>query len=308
MSPVADDKGYCADTAQHQIGTMAEHRETTFHGAGGLELYLQIWQPNGAIRGVVAIVHGIGEHSGRYPTVVEALTGDGFAVAALDNRGHGKSPGVHGHVDSWSDYREDVHEFLRYTMSHFMRIPFFLYGHSLGALIVTDYVLFHPENLDGLIVSGHPLQPTGAAKPHLILLARLLSRYKPKISFPLGLDASTLSRDPAVVEAYQTDPFVHTKVTARWGTEALEAIGRVRARASEIAMPILILHGGADRINSADGSRELLDLVSSADKELHVYPGGYHEPHNDLDRKAVVHDLIEWLNARTHVIRAYMDR
>ena len=287
---------------------MIEHRETTFHGAGGLELYFQVWQPNGALRGVVAIVHGLGEHSGRYPSLVTALTSHGFAVTTFDHRGHGKSPGLRGHVDSWSEYREDVREFLRYTCSHFMHLPLFLYGHSLGALIVTDYVLFHPDGLTGLIVSGHPLRPTGAAKPHLILLARFLSRYRPKFVIPLGLDPSALSRDPAVVEAYRNDPLVQTKVTARWGTEALAAVDRVRMRANEIQVPILIVHGGADAINSADGSRELLDVVSSSDKTLHVYPGGHHEPHNDLEKEEAVADIVEWISARTAQLPAYVDR
>lgn len=272
-----------------------EHREATLHGAADADLYVQTWQPAGAIRGVVALVHGIGEHSGRYGYLVERLVGRGFAVAALDNRGHGRSGGIHGHIDSWAEYREDVHAFVHYVSTQFMRLPIFLYGHSLGGLIVTDYVLFHPEGLDGLIVSGHPLRPTGSAKPVLILLARILSRYKPTISFPLGLDDNTLSRDPEVVRAYKEDPLVHRRVSARWGTETLAAIDRVRARASEIRLPLLILHGGADRINSVDGSRELFGLASSPDKQIRIYPGGYHEPHNDLDRELVATDVIEWL-------------
>src|SRR5665647_531066 len=258
-----------------------EHREATVHGAPDVDLFVQSWQPAGAIRGAVAIVHGIGEHSGRYSYLVERLAERGFAVAALDNRGHGRSGGTPGHIDSWSEYREDVRAFLRYVSAQFMGMPLFLYGHSLGALIVTDYVLFHPDGLDGLIVSGNPLHPTGSAKPVLVMLARILSRYKPKISFQLGLDDDALSRDPEVVKAYREDPLVHRSVTARWGTETLAAIDRVRARASEIRLPLLILHGGADRINSPEGSRELFNLVSSADKQLRVYPGGYHEPHND---------------------------
>jgi alpha-beta hydrolase superfamily lysophospholipase len=287
---------------------MIAHRETTFQGAGGLDLYLQIWQPVGALRGVVAIVHGLGEHSGRYPSLVSSLTANGFAVTTFDHRGHGKSPGLRGHVDSWSEYREDVHEFLRYTSSHFMHLPLFLYGHSLGALIVTEYVLFYPDGLSGLIVSGHPLRPTGAAKPHLIILAKFLSRYKPKFVIPLGLDPSALSRDPSVVEAYRNDPLIQTKVTARWGTEALAAVDRVRERAREIVMPILIVHGGADAINSPERSRELLDTVSSTDKSLHVYPGGRHEPHNDLEKEEAVADITEWISARTRILPAYVAR
>ncbi len=278
---------------------MTAHRETTFHGAEGLGLFLQTWQPDGAIKAVVALVHGIGEHSGRYPALINALTASGFAVTSFDHRGHGKSPGIRGHVDGWSEYREDVREFLRYTSTHFPRLPIFLYGHSLGALIASDYVIHHPDGLAGLIMSGHPLVPTGAAKPHLIFLARLLSKLHPTFLIRLGLDASALSRDGRAVEEYLADPLVQTKVTARWGTEALAAVDRVRARAHEITMPVLIVHGGADKVNSPEGSRELLALMSSSDKTLHIYPGGYHEPHNDLDRELVFRDVVNWLLTHT---------
>src|SRR4051812_22067764 len=257
--------------------------EGKIRGYDGIDLFEQTWRPEGPVRGVVALVHGIGEHSGRYGYLVQRLTAAGFAVAAFDNRGHGRSAGQRGHIDSWADYREDVHMFLRYVQATSPGRPVFLYGHSLGALIVTDYVLFYPDGLQGLIVSGHPLQPTGAANPFLIFVARILSRIAPTTSLGLGLNDDTLSRDPNVVKAYRKDPLVHRNVTARWGTEALAAVDRVRARAGEISLPILILHGESDKINSVEGSKELFNLISSADKTLNIYPGGYHEPHNDLD-------------------------
>ena len=285
-----------------------EHRVGALQRPEGIELFLQIWQPVGAIGGVVAIVHGIGEHSGRYEFLVERLLRRGFAVAALDSRGHGHSGGRHGHIDAWSDYREDVNAFVRYVSAHFMRLPLFLYGHSLGGLIVTDFVLFYPEGLDGLIVSGHPLRPTGSAKPLLVMLARILSRYRPTFAFTLGIDDEALSRDPNVVKAYREDPLVHRKVTARWGTETLAAIDRVRARAGEIQLPLLILHGESDRINSVDGSTELFNLVSSTDKQLRTYVGGYHEPHNDIERETVASAVVDWLLDRTRSIRSYLER
>lgn len=284
-----------------------ERRETTLRGAGDVDLFVQTWQPVGAIRGVVALVHGISEHSGRYGYLVERLTREGFAVAAFDNRGHGRSGGVHGHIDSWVDYREDLRAFIRYVSAHFMRLPLFLYGHSLGALIVSDYIVFYPQGLNGVILSGHPLQPTGAAKPYLVFIARILSRYKPLIALPLGVADDALSRDPAIVKAFGSDPLIHRKVTARWGVETLAAIDRVRARAGEIQLPLLVLHGGADRVNSAQGSEELFNLVSSTDKQLRIYPGGFHEPHNDVDREAVLSDVINWLDQRAASIPSYID-
>jgi len=283
--------------------TMTVAEEGTFKGAEGVELFSVCWRPLGEPRAVVALVHGIGEHSGRYSTLVTHLTAAGFAVCSFDLRGHGRSPGRHGHIGSWVEYREDVRAFLAITSKQFPGRPMFLYGHSLGALIVAEFMIAYPgAELAGLIVSGIPLEPTGVSKPHLVALARGLSKVLPTFSVSLGVDGSRLSRDPEVVREYNEDPMVHHVGTVRWGAETLGAIERVKARAGAIKLPILILHGGDDKVNSVSGSRELLDKVSSADKKLIVYPGGMHEPHNDIDREKVVSDVEEWLSR--HLTRA----
>lgn len=262
-----------------------------------MELYFSCWRPRGDARAIVALVHGIGEHVGRYTTLVTHLTAAGFAVCGFDHRGHGRSPGRKGHIGSWTEYREDVRAFLGVAEKQFPGRPVFLYGHSLGALIVTEYVIAYPGGgLVGLIASGIPLQPTGVAKPHLIALARILSRVWPTFSISLGVDGSRLSRDPDVVRDYDEDPLVHHVASMRWGAETLAAIERVRSRAAAIRLPILVLHGGNDKINSVEGSKELFEKVSSADKQLRIYPGGAHEPHNDINRAQVALDVEEWLN------------
>lgn len=269
---------------------------SSFAGSGGMQLFSRCWRPEGDPRAVVVLVHGISEHSGRYATLVDHLTASGFAVCGFDHRGHGRSPGRWGHINNWSEYRGDVRAFLEHVRNEVPGKPVFLYGHSLGALIVSEYVLDNPQGLSGLIVSGIPLKPSGVAKPQLVALARLLSRVLPTFSVSLGVDPPKLSRDAAVSRAYLDDPLVHHRVSMRWGTETLAAIERVRSRATEIRLPILILHGGSDGVNSVEGSQELFDKVSSADKQLRIYPGGAHEPHNDLGRAQVVRDVEEWLD------------
>lgn len=276
---------------------MAGHSDSSFIGAGGVRLYSQTWAAESAPRGVIAIVHGAGEHSGRYPTIVEHLTASGFAIAGFDHRGHGQSPGRRGHIMSWSEYREDVRAFLGHVGAQFPDVPMFLYGHSLGGLIATEYVLFHPEGLDGLIVSGIATRPTGVRKRHLVIAARLLSRFLPTFSVRLQVDPLALSRDESVVRAYNADPLVHHMASMRWGTEIFGAIARVRSRTSEISLPILILHGGGDRVTGVEGSQELFEKVSSSDKKLIVYPESGHEPHNDFDRVQVAKDVETWLEA-----------
>jgi alpha-beta hydrolase superfamily lysophospholipase len=165
----------------------------------------------------------------------------------------------------------------------------------MGALVALDYLLCQSPALRGVIVSGAPIEPAGVAKPYLVVLAHFLSRVWPRFPLRLRLDTPALSRDPAVVKAYETDPLVHGLATSRWGTETLAAIERVKAQAAQVNVPILVIHGGADRLNSPNGSRSFFEKVNSSDKELKVYPGGYHEPHNDMDYEQVANDIEQWL-------------
>jgi alpha-beta hydrolase superfamily lysophospholipase len=287
---------------------MLHSEESSFTGAGGVQLFSQAWRAraeNGsASSAAIALVHGIGEHSGRYVWLVEHLTASGFSVYSFDHRGHGRSPGRRGHITSWSEYRDDVAAFLERVRRLSPGVPIFIYGHSLGALIVAEFVESKQPDVAGVILSGIPLQPTGVAKPYMVALARIFSRILPSLLVSLGVNPYALSRDKAVAKAYEEDPLVHHRASMRWGAETLDAIDRVRAHASDIRLPLLILHGEADQVNAVGGSRELLEKVSSSDKELRVYPGGAHEPHNDLDRDKVLRDVVEWLTERVSALGA----
>ena len=273
-----------------------ERSEGTFRGAGGIELYYQCWRPSGEAKAVVAIVHGVREYGGRYAPVADYLTAHGYAVYAFDQRGHGRSPGQRGHINAWEEYRGDAEAFLAMIGQQEPNLPVFLMGHSMGALVALDYLLAHPEGLRGAIISGAPLQPIGAPKPYQIVVARFLSRVRPRSSITSAFDGSAVSRDPEVVRAYDTDPLVFNKTSVRWGMEFLATIERVKPRATEVKIPILMIHGGADPIVSVDGSRNFFEKLGSPDKELKIYPGSYHEPHNDLDREQVVSDIGQWLD------------
>ncbi len=189
-----------------------KHSEGAFRGAGSLELYYQCWQPEGKPRAILVIVHGVGEHSGRYMNLANHLTTCSYAVYGFDQRGFGRSPGQQGHINSWVEYREDLKAFLQKIREQQPDCIIFLFGHSLGALVALDYILHYPEGLRGAIVSGAPIEPAGVAKPYLVALAHFLSRVCPRFSLPLGLDVSALSRDAAVVKAYTTDPLVRGRL------------------------------------------------------------------------------------------------
>jgi alpha-beta hydrolase superfamily lysophospholipase len=270
------------------------HYEDSFQGIGGIELYYQFWVPDGEPKAVLIIIHGLGEHGGRYPHVIERLVPHGYAVYTMDLRGHGRSSEQRGYINSYGEIRSDVKTFIEIVQKKEAGKPLFLMGHSLGGLIVLDYVLFYPDGLKGIIASAPSLMQTGIS-PVLMLIARILSRLAPRFSLETGLDASALSRDPAVVEAYRSDPLVHSKGTPRMGAEVQTAMSWANAHLSEIKLPLLTIQGEADRLIPLEASHILYEQAASPDKQRITYPGGYHEPHNDINHDQAVADLEAWL-------------
>jgi len=274
------------------------HTQDAFEGAGGLKLFAQSWRPEGTPQAVLAIVHGFGEHSSRYTNVVQHFVPRGYAVHGFDLRGHGRSPGQRGHINSWAEYRDDVKAFLGHVSRQEPGRPVFLLGHSLGSIIAMDYVLHHPQGLSGVILSGLAIDPVGAATPMLVAIARVMSRIWPTLSMAVKLDKTALSRIPEVVSEYIADPLVHGLGSARWGTECLDTIAWCKAHASELQLPLLVVHGEADRINAAAGARQVFEAARAQDKRLVLVPGGHHEPHNDLGREQTLQALEEYLGKR----------
>lgn len=290
------------------------NRQGTFTGANSLKLFYQSWYPAApeatskttAVQGVLVLVHGLGEHSGRYCAVIQALTAAGYAVFAFDNQGHGKSEGQRGHIDSWQNYRDNTGAFLQLVRQQEPTAPLFLMGHSLGGLIVLDWVLqkahaadFQALNILGLVVSAPPISPSeGTASQVRIMLARLLSGLFPRLSLKMGLAECGLSRDQSIADQLAQDPLIHPYVTLRWGTETLNTIDWVKSHIHQLQLPILLTHGEADPIIDVAGSREIFQQIGTDRKTLKIYPGSYHEPHNDLDSRLVVRDLVHWMSAQ----------
>jgi len=283
---------------------MIEHSDRTFNGAGDVPLYYQAWWPAGPVRGVVALVHGVLEHSDRYPALARHLPAQGYALAAFDLRGHGRSGGLRGHVPRWQAYGEDLACFLAEVASDAgghdrPGLPRFLYGHSLGSLIVLDYVLARPGAASGAIISGVPLDTPGISSPLVRRMAILLSRVTPRLRLPLGNEPAHLTRDPEGRQATEADPLFQRRTSVRWGAETMAAVARIEAAAGRVQVPLLILHGEADPLSLVAGSRRLYRQVAAPGTTLHIYPGGLHEPHNDLQRETVMADVLAWLAERT---------
>ena len=274
-----------------------EPQENWYEGAKGERLFLRSWRPAGAPRAVAILLHGLGDHSGLYPMIPEALVPCGLAVYAPDLRGNGRSPGPRGHVDSWSDFREDLHRLVARVRSAEPGAPLFLLGNSLGGLIVLDYAFHYPEGLRGVVALSPPLGEIGVP-PVLLALGRVASRIWPRFSLETGMDLTGLSRDPQVVRDVLADPLFHRRGTARLSTEVTGAIALVQEQAPRFPVPVLVMHGSADRMVRPDGSRRFIDRVGHPDKRLIEYDGAYHALLADLGWERVLADLGDWIGAR----------
>lgn len=271
-----------------------EQQEFTFAGAGGVELFGQCWRPEQP-RALVILVHGFGEHSGRYGNLIPPLTGAGYAVYALDHRGHGRSPGKRGHTDSFDDYLTDVRALIAVAQAALPGLPVVIFGHSMGGLIVLVYALRNPGDLAGVVASA-PLLAKANVSPILLTVAQLLSRVTPTFGLDTGLDPTTISRDPAEVARYTSDAQVHAKSTARAGSELMKAVDWAQAHAGELAVPLLLYHGGDDKLVPIDGSRRFFAAVQEGDKQFVELAGRYHESHNDSGRDELFALIVDWLD------------
>ena len=272
-------------------------QESWFEGAGGTRLYCRHCGPPAPAtpRAALIALHGLGDHSGLYPMVGEALAPRGIAVSLPDLRGNGRSPGPRGHIDAWDDLREDLRCLVQRTRAELPDAPLFLLGNSLGGLVVLDYALHHPAGLRGVIALAPPLGELGVPAP-LLALGRVLSWVWPRFSLETGMDLTGIARDPAVVERILADPLFHRRGTARLSTEVTATIRRVQREASRFPCPVLVVHGGADRMVPPEGSRRF--AARAPQSTLLEFPGAYHALLADLDQERVLAAIGDWIVAR----------
>jgi alpha-beta hydrolase superfamily lysophospholipase len=248
-------------------------------------------------RAVALIVHGLGEHSGRYQHVAEALAARGIATFAPDHPGHGRSPGHRCFIQRFADFYPALDALRDKAEADYPGLPCFIIGHSMGGLIVGNYLLERQTRFAGAAFSGAafevPEPPSGIA----IFINKLLASVLPRLG-ALQLDASQVSRDPEVVRRYREDPLVHSgKITARLLVELFAAMGSLAEQRGAIQLPVLVMHGEGDVMAAAAGSQHFFDAVGSADKTLRLYPGLYHEIFNEPEQAQVLGELGDWLDA-----------
>jgi len=265
----------------------------------GITFFLRGWEPeDGKPKALVVLVHGLGEHTARYAHVGKALTGAGYALAGFDLRGHGRSGGRRGHASSLDAYMHDIRQFFSLMEQRYPNIPRFLYGHSLGWLLVLAYAIQYGAGLKGVIATGPALRSSLQEQKGKIAMVRVLGSLVPAVTLPSGLDAATVSRDSVIVEAYRKDPLVHDRTSLGFGKAALNAIDLCFARAREFPAPLLIMHGTGDKITYFSGSEDFAKLVREAGRDvtLRLWDDLYHEIHNEPEKEDVFRFMIEWLD------------
>ena len=269
----------------------------TFAGVGAVEIHWQRAAPAGRPRGVVLVAHGYAEHLGRYREFIAHLTGRGLAVAGLDHRGHGGSGGPRGHCGSVDEFIADLRTLADMAEGWWPGVPRVLFGHSMGGLLAFVYLLRHPETVRAGALSAPALRVPDAAPRALQLVARVLGRVAPRVAFRSNLDATALSRDPAVGPAYVADPLVHRRASAGFFCAIEAAQAEAFADASRLRIPLLILQGDADRIVDPTGSRDVAARLTG-EHELVMLPGYYHELLNEpvTERTKVLELLDAWFD------------
>jgi acylglycerol lipase len=275
---------------------MAQPKEETFEGIGGLKIFLRSWQPASAARGVVAICHGFNSHSGHYFWVADQLVAKGFAVYALDLRGRGRSEGERYFINKFHEYISDVHKMIGIARSREPGLPVFLLGHSAGGVIASSYALDHQSELAGLICESFAFRVY--APDFALSLLKGLAHLTPHLHV-LRLPIKDFSRDPAVIEAMNADPFIKDEVQpTQTVAEMWRADERLDLEFSLITLPLLIIHGAADKVTRPDGSQKFFDHAGSPDKTLKLYEGYVHDTLNDLGKEVVMADITDWVEKR----------
>lgn len=270
--------------------------EEQLESTDNLKIFVRSWRPEGrAVRGVIVLVHGFNSHSGYYQWAAEQLVARDLVVYALDLRGRGRSDGERFHVQKFADYVGDVDSVVARAASLDPGLPLFLLGHSAGGVIACIYALDHQSQLSGLICESFAHEVP--APDFALAVLKGLSHVAPH-AHVVKLKNEDFSRDPSVVERMNQDPLIaHEAQSTTTMAELVRADERLKKEFPLIELPVLILHGTADKATKPAGSKRFYEMAGSTDKTLKLYEGYYHDLLNDLDKQVVMNDISTWLEA-----------
>ena len=268
--------------------------EFSLPGADGTPLAVSDWRVASSGGKGVVLMHGLGEHHGRYAHVAQFFNGCGYSVRAYDHRGHGRSGGARGDVSDTETLVQDARIVIKDFAQYLSSEPLLL-GHSMGGLFAAYYATRELSPLSGLILSSPALRIrlSGAQK----FLLRFLGAIAPGYGIPNGLDPDYLSHRQAVVDAYKSDPLVHAKISARLLRAMLQAIDFAQAHAPTLSVDTLLVVAGDDHLVDAAGSLAFFEKLAPGIGTMHSYPGCYHELFNEEEAERVFDDIRTWLTS-----------
>ncbi|MFZ5596803.1 MAG: alpha/beta hydrolase [Bacillota bacterium] len=269
--------------------------EFEWHTSDGLKIFAREWRPE-QVKAVVCLVHGFGEHCGRYNHLASHLETEGYAMLSHDLRGHGRSEGQRGHTTSYEALMEDIDHITGEASKRFPGLPVFLYGHSMGGNLVLNYALRRKPGLNGVIATGPWLKLTQHVPAVLVFIGKLIKKLSPASSRSSGLDARGLSHDPEVVRAYQSDPLVNGMISYGMLFSIVDSGLWALDHAKEFKLPLLIMHGGADPITLPQASMQFAENVRG-DCTIKIWDGLYHEIHNEPEKNEIFRFTTDWLNS-----------
>lgn len=260
------------------------------------QIYYRSYEPEN-IKGVLVLVHGFGEHSGRYhESVVPTLLNAGLAIVAYDNVGHGKSEGKRGHCPSYGALLDILDGMILKSVELFPKSPLFLYGHSMGGNLALNYALRRKHKIDGIIATSPYLKLAFDPPKWKMMLGKILLKIYPALTMPSGLDANGISRIASEVEKYKSDPLVHDKVSPMFSFPIIDAGLWAIDNANRLEVATLLVHGSGDPIIDYHGTEEFHQNANGT--ELRILEGGYHELHHDICADELVHTIQNWFAKR----------
>ncbi len=272
--------------------------ELGWKAADGTPIFAREWEPRGPLRAVVVLIHGLGEHSGRYAHVARVMTDAGYAVLAPDLRGHGCSEGKRGHIPSYDVAADDIQQALGEASTRHPGVPQFLYGHSLGGALVLYTVLKHQPAVRGVIVTSPGLAPGSPIAGIKLAAAKIFSKLAPSMTLANGLDTDNLSHDPSIKPAYLADRYVHPLISARLAMELIKNGTWIQCQKGEFPLPLLLLQGTDDHLVDPAATRRFAAGLTG-DVTYKEWEGWYHELHNESEKEQVLRVMVDWLDKQS---------
>jgi acylglycerol lipase len=266
-------------------------------------LYLKWWEPNESPRGVIIMVHGLGEHINRYRSWAERYIELGWAFIGHDLRGHGNTQGIRGN-GNYLSHLNDIDAVFGYTVKKYGNIPKILYGHSMGGNLALGYEIYRKPAIDSLIVTSPWLKLPKPPIVPVVLLAKLAVKLFPALAFPNGINLKMLSRDPKIAHEVIHDPLCHNRISVSTFLQMQQWAASILKNKHKINVPLLLLHGNKDKVTSWKGSY-MLSQATSENTCFEIWNGAFHELHNDICKDEVFVFITEWLDIASQKIRKF---